>query len=126
MRSGHTQEKNTQKRYHLLLQAQTFFILTIISLSRRKFMSSSSCSSVIPGILSNNRNLTYILSRRNFTRHLTSPCNGGRKLGLHLKKKNSLIVSVKGEALQYRKLGDSDLVISEITLGTVSIRIKFC
>ncbi|CAA2998257.1 aldo-keto reductase [Olea europaea subsp. europaea] len=83
-------------------------------------MSSSSCSSVIPGILSNNRNLTYTLSRRNFTRHLTSPCNGGRKLGLHLKKKNSLIVSVKGEALQYRKLGDSDLVISEITLGTMT------
>ncbi|CAI9775983.1 unnamed protein product [Fraxinus pennsylvanica] len=83
-------------------------------------MASSSCS-VIPGFISNNRNLTYTLSRRNFTRHLTPPSNGGRKLGLYLKKKkSSIIVSVKGDALQYRKLGDSDLVISEITMGTMT------
>ncbi|KAL2463580.1 NAD(P)-linked oxidoreductase superfamily protein [Forsythia ovata] len=83
-------------------------------------MASSSSSSAIPGFISNNRNSTRTLSRRNFTRRLTPPRNGGWKLGLPFKKKSSLIVSAKENALQYKKLGDSDLDISEITLGTMT------
>lgn len=44
-------------------------------------------------------------------------------------KRSFVVFSKKREenALQYKKLGDSDLFISEITLGTVSyINIYFC
>ncbi|CAL0333515.1 unnamed protein product [Lupinus luteus] len=36
------------------------------------------------------------------------------------KKKNSILVCAQKNALEYRKLGDSDLNISEITLGTMT------
>lgn len=70
------------------------------------------------------KNSTLVLSTTHFTRRLSPPPEGGRNLALipKNKKKSSFVVFSKkrGEnALQYKKLGDSDLVISEITLGTV-------
>lgn len=44
-----------------------------------------------------------------------------RNLCFSFKKKSSVICAKQEQALEYRKVGDSDLLISEITLGTVSI-----
>jgi hypothetical protein len=54
----------------------------------------------------------------------------GHSHGPLVNRKNVSIRAVaapnkQAEALQYRKLGDSDLVISEITLGTVCTREQF-
>ncbi|KAK7243081.1 hypothetical protein RIF29_37865 [Crotalaria pallida] len=61
----------------------------------------------------------------------SSCCNKPRPLSMSLnattplrtrsaRKKSTLIVCAQKNALQYRKLGDSDLNISEITLGTMT------
>lgn len=93
---------------------------------RQKAMASSSSpssSSVLSAFLCKNSNNTRISSFRSFTRPLSSS-NVKRNFCLyHAKRSNRTRISAKhGEksALQYRKVGDSDLEISEITLGTVS------
>ncbi|KAI3459516.1 hypothetical protein Pfo_016179 [Paulownia fortunei] len=90
-------------------------------------MASSSGSFAIPAFLRDSRSFTRILSGRHFTRHLAPPPEVGRSLALlwkwKRKKKSSFVVFSKTRqenALQYKKLGDSDLVISEITLGTMT------
>ncbi|KAK6145935.1 hypothetical protein DH2020_019804 [Rehmannia glutinosa] len=86
-------------------------------------MASSSSALSITAFLHDSRSSTRILSRR----QSSSPPEGGRNLALlwkwKRKKKCSFVVfSEKRQenALQYKKLGDSDLVISEITLGTMT------
>ncbi|KAG8370424.1 hypothetical protein BUALT_Bualt14G0115400 [Buddleja alternifolia] len=93
-------------------------------------MASSSSSSVIPAFLHNNRISSRVLSIRCFTRRSGQPPEVARNLQSHCKwttkkrRKNSgvIVSAIRREEtpLQYKKLGDSDLVISEITLGTMT------
>ncbi|KAL7124099.1 hypothetical protein ABFS83_14G025900 [Erythranthe nasuta] len=96
-------------------------------------MATPSASSVIHTFLPDGRSPALNITRSHFlsgaTRHLAPPSEGGRNLALLRKwkgndKSSSFVVfsSNKGEenALQYNKLGDSDLLISEITLGTMT------
>ncbi|KAL0366921.1 UNVERIFIED_CONTAM: protein tas [Sesamum radiatum] len=90
-------------------------------------MASSSGSSIVPAFLLNNRSSTGGISRRHWTQLLAPAPEGGRNLALlwkgKRKKRSSFVVFSKQRhenALHYRKLGDSDLVISEITLGTMT------
>lgn len=110
-----------QIRYHYLFQFAGFNSC-IIS------MASSSGSYAIPSaFLSNSRSTARSLTH--FSRHIAPLPESGRNFALLLKwkttkKRNTsfVVFSKKRQesALQYRKLGDSDLEISEITLGTVS------
>lgn len=83
-------------------------------------MAASSCSSffLISASLYNNTHTTRFSHRRSFTRpfykKLQCPYNF-RKISVGISAKHE-----RNEALQYRKLGDSDLEISEITLGTMT------
>ncbi|KAL8486633.1 hypothetical protein ACS0TY_023359 [Phlomoides rotata] len=89
-------------------------------------MATSSSSSAIPAFLPNSRCATRSLTGPRFSRHIAPPPEGGRNLALFWKwktKNTSFVVFSKKRqenALQYRKLGDSDLLISEITLGTMT------
>ncbi|KAL0297864.1 UNVERIFIED_CONTAM: protein tas [Sesamum angustifolium] len=90
-------------------------------------MASSSGSSIIPAFLLNNRNSAGGISRRHLTQRLAAAPEGGRNLALlwkwNRKKRSNFVIFSKQRhenALQYKKLGDSDLVISEITLGTMT------
>ncbi|KAA8548815.1 hypothetical protein F0562_000499 [Nyssa sinensis] len=76
----------------------------------------SSSSSVVPAFLCNN---TRGFCHRNFTRFFKPP-NARRKLSLSSKKCSINAKLAEKTALQYRKLGDSDLEISEITFGTMT------
>ncbi|KAL3506149.1 hypothetical protein ACH5RR_031531 [Cinchona calisaya] len=83
---------------------------------------SSSSSSVIPGFISH-ATPTRTLSPLSYNRRQHFPSSP------YQKKTRGIVGSTKisaklGQktALEYRKLGDSDLVISEITLGTVTFR----
>ncbi|CAK9187803.1 unnamed protein product [Ilex paraguariensis] len=85
-------------------------------------MASSLTSSIVPAFLCNNNN-TRCISRRSFTRHLSSPNFKRNCSSSSHSKKTTTAISVKQgqkSALQYKKLGDSDLEISEITLGTMT------
>ncbi|XP_073153785.1 uncharacterized protein [Henckelia pumila] len=85
-------------------------------------------SSVVAASLPSGRDASCLLYRCDFTRHSLPRANGGRNLSIHRKwnekRKNNMreIACAKRQenALQYRKLGDSDLFISEITLGTMT------
>ncbi|CAA0818692.1 NAD(P)-linked oxidoreductase superfamily protein [Striga hermonthica] len=90
-------------------------------------MASSSCSVAVPTFSCDSRSSTRILPHRHFTRLLAPPAEGGRYAAFRwkrkVKKNDSFVVFSKSRqenALQYKKLGDSDLVISEITLGTMT------
>ncbi|KAL0433292.1 UNVERIFIED_CONTAM: protein tas [Sesamum latifolium] len=90
-------------------------------------MASSSGSSIVPAFLFNNRSSTCGISRRHLTQRLAPAPEGGRNLALlwkwKRKKRSSFVIFSQQRhenALQYKKLGDSDLVISEITLGTMT------
>lgn len=70
---------------------------------------------------------TGIISQLKLTRHSIQPLSNvtgrtSRKLVVRTSSLKTPISAKQAEknAMQYRKLGDSDLVISEITLGTVS------
>ncbi|XP_071938087.1 uncharacterized protein [Coffea arabica] len=89
--------------------------------------SSSSSSSAIFSFVSN-PTATRSLPRRHFTRqHFASSPNTRKKFPIFTQKTasrrtNTAITAKLGQksALEYRKLGDSDLIISEITLGTMT------
>ncbi|XP_059650866.1 uncharacterized protein LOC132296955 isoform X2 [Cornus florida] len=87
-------------------------------------MASSSTSPAIPSSLCNNN--SRLLSRSIFfARHLgLQPLNAKRKLLSSASKKKTVTAifakHADKTALQYRKVGDSDLEISEITLGTMT------
>ncbi|GER41718.1 voltage-gated potassium channel subunit beta-1 [Striga asiatica] len=88
-------------------------------------MASSSCSFAVPTFSCDSRSSTRVLPHRHFTRLIAPQAEGGRSAALRWKRKvkrnGSFVVFSKSRqenALQYKKLGDSDLVISEITLGT--------
>ncbi|XP_020547883.1 uncharacterized protein LOC105158462 isoform X1 [Sesamum indicum] len=90
-------------------------------------MASSSGSSIVPAFLLNKRSSTGGISDRHLTQRLAPAPEGGRNLALlwkwKRKKRSSFVIFSKQRhenALQYKKLGDSDLVISEITLGTMT------
>ncbi|KAH6778045.1 oxidoreductase superfamily protein [Perilla frutescens var. hirtella] len=91
-------------------------------------MASSSNSSAFLVSLLGGRSSTHTLAVTRFWRHEAPPPVGGRNLALlwrwKRKNKNSsfVVFSKKQEenALRYNKLGDSDLLISEITLGTMT------
>ncbi|KAK4421764.1 protein tas [Sesamum alatum] len=90
-------------------------------------MASSSGSTIVPAFLLNNRSSAGGVSRRHLTQRLAPAPVGGRNLALlwkwKRKKRSSFVIFSKQRhenALQYKKLGDSDLVISEITLGTMT------
>ncbi|KAK9288292.1 hypothetical protein L1049_016743 [Liquidambar formosana] len=83
--------------------------------------STSTTSSTLNAFLCNSRTSS---SRRCFTRPVTSSPSNARTTSMR-RRSSSLktpICAVHGEksALQYRKLGDSDLQISEITFGTMT------
>ncbi|KAL8121902.1 uncharacterized protein LOC141659332 [Apium graveolens] len=82
--------------------------------------SSSSSSFIISTSLCKNTDTTRISSLRSITRPLYT---SQRKLCPYTFRNISVSISAKygiNEALQYRKVGDSDLEISEITLGTMT------
>lgn len=89
--------------------------------------SSSSSSSTITSFISNAA-ATRGLPPRHFTRqHFASLQNPSKKFPIFTQKtsgrQTSTAITAKlgqKSALEYRKLGDSDLVISEITLGTMT------
>ncbi|KAK4383063.1 protein tas [Sesamum angolense] len=90
-------------------------------------MASSSGSSIVPAFLLNNRSSAGGVSRHHLTQRLAAAPEGGRNLALlwkwNRKKRSNFVIFSKQRhenALQYKKLGDSDLVISEITLGTMT------
>lgn len=87
-------------------------------------MASSPNSSAFLVSLFDGGSSTRTVAANRFPRHQSPPSEGGRNVALlWRKKKSSFVVFSKKQqenAMQYRKLGDSDLVISEITLGTVS------
>ncbi|XP_075512191.1 uncharacterized protein LOC142547686 [Primulina tabacum] len=85
-------------------------------------------SSVVAATHPGGRDANCVLWRCDFTRHSSPSAIGGRNISFHRqwkeKRKNTRIEIVcakrQENALQYRKLGDSDLVISEITIGTMT------
>lgn len=96
-----------------------------VHLNRSMASSSSSSASLLFPLDARSSNRTHAVAH--FTHHRPSPPESGRNLALlwwkRQKKSSSFVVfskKLQENALQYNKLGDSDLVISEITLGTVS------
>ncbi|KAL3615403.1 hypothetical protein CASFOL_041064 [Castilleja foliolosa] len=89
-------------------------------------MASSSSTLPVTISLTESSNYTRISSWRDCPSRLAPSPPGGRNVHLLRKrkaKKNSFVVFSKKQpenALQYKKLGDSDLFISEITLGTMT------
>ncbi|GFQ07467.1 protein tas [Phtheirospermum japonicum] len=91
-------------------------------------MASSSEAFAVPGFLLDRRISTRISSWRDCTRRLAPSREGGRNVALLWKwkrkmEKTSFVVfskKLQETPLQYKKLGDSDLIISEITLGTMT------
>lgn len=81
----------------------------------------ASNSYVISASLYNNTNTTRISYLRSFTRpSYTSPHPLNKKKPCPYNSRKISAKYERNEGLQYRKVGDSDLEISEITLGTVS------
>ncbi|KAJ4722723.1 Oxidoreductase Tas aldo/keto reductase family protein [Melia azedarach] len=71
------------------------------------------------------RSTARIISQLNFTRHSIQPLSNARRRRRMLVRTSYVKTPITAKqadknALQYRKLGDSDLVISEITLGTMT------
>lgn len=115
---GCDKRKETKRRSAICLQ----FVLSRKLKGYHYSMATSSSVSLSP--IPPFRSTARIISQLNFTRHSIQPLSNARRRRRMLVRTSYVKTPITAKqadknALQYRKLGDSDLVISEITLGTV-------